>query len=263
MATVGKPLQQLAVEDQEKAAQIGEMARRIAEKFDPLQITLFGSFARGDQRPNSDVDLLVVLAAVNDKHRAAAAISRALADIPLANDVVVTSPSDIRSRGDLIGTILRPALTEGQVLFRRPGWTPELGVTPQERLDDARRWLQYAGDDLLFAEDAAKDPHRPPRYACLHAQQSAEKALKAVLIFEQVDFPRTHNVDHLAGLVPQTWERVKALPEMSTLSSWAVQARYPDALREATADEAATALAQARSVWDAVTGEFLLRGINS
>lgn len=68
------------------------------------------------------------------------------------------------------------------MLFKRAGWKVQVGMTDEERLESARRWLQYASDDLQFAEDAAKDANRPARFVCLHARQSAEKALKAVLV---------------------------------------------------------------------------------
>jgi len=258
-----KPIVQLTLDNAKTAAIIQEMANRIAKQFNPLQVTLFGSFARGDQRPDSDIDLLVVLPEIENKHRAIMDIRRALADLAMAKDVVVTTPAEIKKRGELIGTILRPALREGKVLFRRRGWKLELGMNDGERLDDTRRWLRYASDDLRFGEATHRDSDTPPRYACFQAQQSAEKALKAILIFEQIDFPRTHNVADLMALVPDSWQAVRRLSDVATLTSWAVQARYPDALRDATDAEAASALEQARAVWDAVSSEFLARGINS
>jgi len=92
---------------------------RIARRFDPLRIILFGSRARREDRQGSDVDLLVVLSAVEDKHRAAVEIRRLLADIPLAKDIIVTTPGEIVRRGDIIGSILRPAVREGKVLYER------------------------------------------------------------------------------------------------------------------------------------------------
>jgi HEPN domain-containing protein/predicted nucleotidyltransferase len=239
------------------------MAERLVRDFAPLQVTLFGSYGRGEGRPESDVDLLVVLPEVDDKREAAVAIQRALADIPVAKDVVVTTPGELRLRGSLVGSILRPALSEGRILYRRQGWQPDVASTDEQRLDDTRQWLRYASDDLQFAQATTADQERPARYVCYLAQQSAEKALKAVLVFEQVDFPRTHNVADLLALVPDAWARVRAAGDLSTLSSWAVQARCPDANRDATREEAAAALQQAERVWDAVSGEFVGRGLNA
>jgi len=98
---------------------IQTMTDRIVQNFNPLRVILFGSHARGDARPESDIDLLVVLTQVANKRLAAVAIRRTLADLPVCKDVVVTTPEEIARRGDLIGTILRPALREGKVLYER------------------------------------------------------------------------------------------------------------------------------------------------
>lgn len=95
------------------------MAERIVQRFHPLRIILFGSCARGEASPGSDVDLLVVLPQVGDKRQAVVEILRALADFPVPKDVIVTTPEEIERRGNLVGTVLRPALREGRVLYER------------------------------------------------------------------------------------------------------------------------------------------------
>ncbi len=98
---------------------IATMTDRIARDFDPLRIILFGSHARGDAQPDSDIDLLVVLAEVPNKRLAAIEIRRSLRDLPASKDIIVTTPDEIARRGDLIGPVLRPALREGKVLYER------------------------------------------------------------------------------------------------------------------------------------------------
>src|SRR3954468_16852360 len=98
---------------------IAEMIRRIVERFDPLQIILFGSRARGDHRPDSDVDLLVVFPQIENTRTQAVAIMSALRGMGMAKDVVVTTPDEIKRRGKLIGTVLEPALREGRILYER------------------------------------------------------------------------------------------------------------------------------------------------
>ena len=101
------------------AEYISEMADQIVRSFHPVRIILFGSHARGDASPDSDVDLLVVLSQVDDKRKAAIEIRRALSGFPVFKDVIVTTPDEINRRGDLVGTVLRPALREGKVIYER------------------------------------------------------------------------------------------------------------------------------------------------
>lgn len=96
------------------------MVERIVESFHPLRIVLFGSRARGTDTLDSDIDLLVVLQHVADKRRMAVEIRRVLADMPVCKDIVVTTPDEIARRGDLPGSLLRPALREGKVLYEQP-----------------------------------------------------------------------------------------------------------------------------------------------
>jgi uncharacterized protein len=98
---------------------IPTMVERIVREFEPVQILLFGSQARGEARWDSDVDLLVVLPSAPDKHKAAVAIRRALRDIPVAKDIIVSTPDEIARYGDMVGRILRAALREGTVLYAR------------------------------------------------------------------------------------------------------------------------------------------------
>ncbi len=95
------------------------MTERIVQTFDPIRVVLFGSRARGDEHAGSDVDLLVVLPKVENKREAAIAIRRLLRDVPIAKDIIVTSPQEIARRGNLVGSVLRPALREGRVLYER------------------------------------------------------------------------------------------------------------------------------------------------
>jgi uncharacterized protein len=97
-----------------------EIVERIVERFDPLRVILFGSLARGEAGRNSDVDLLVVMPdGIEDERRVTVEILGALKDLPISKDIVVTTPEEIERRGDLVGTVLRPALREGKVLYER------------------------------------------------------------------------------------------------------------------------------------------------
>ena len=131
-----------------------------------------------------------------------------------------------------------------------------------ERVAEVRRWLRYAEEDLLAAEAALEQPSMVPRHACWLAQQSAEKAIKAVLIALQIDFPRRHDLDALRNLVPAGWQFKEDHPDLTTLTEWAVEARYPGEWPEAIDVDAELATQQARALWISVCSDLASHGFN-
>ena len=97
---------------------ISTMRERIVRAFQPVQIILFGSHARGEAHPQSDVDLLVVFSELADKRKTAVNIRRALADLPVAKDILVTTPQELARQRDWVGTALRSAQREGEILYK-------------------------------------------------------------------------------------------------------------------------------------------------
>jgi predicted nucleotidyltransferase len=100
--------------------EIRQMVSRIVRRFDPERIILFGSHARGDAGPDSDVDLLIVLPFSGSKQEKTVEIRLALKDIRIPKDIVVTTPEDFLWRKEVPGTIERPAAREGKLLYVRP-----------------------------------------------------------------------------------------------------------------------------------------------
>jgi predicted nucleotidyltransferase len=96
-----------------------EITRRIRAVSDPERIILFGSYARGDFTPHSDLDLLVIKDEVDSIHAEAGRIYKALADLALPVDVVVMRKAYVERYGELVGTVACPALREGKVLYAR------------------------------------------------------------------------------------------------------------------------------------------------
>jgi predicted nucleotidyltransferase len=97
------------------------MVQRLVERFDPDQIILFGSQARGTAAPGSDVDLLVIMPVSGSKRAQQLELRMALHDIAVPKDIILATPDEVARRRDVVGTIIRPALREGKVLYARPG----------------------------------------------------------------------------------------------------------------------------------------------
>ncbi len=110
----------------------------------------------------------------------------------------------------------------------------------KRRRDLARDWVRKAESDLL-ALQFALDAGLALDAACFHAQQAAERLLKAYLIERDVDFPFTHNLSRLIALCRQQDATFDSLTPLATiLTPYAVELRYdsefwpePDVAREA------------------------------
>lgn len=93
---------------------------------------------------------------------------------------------------------------------------------------------------------------------CFHAQQAAEKALKALLVACGVRYPYRHDLDELLELLPEIpLELATIRDELSALTPFATTERYEEVLRPSR-DEATTALATARQVHDVVTDQLCM-----
>src|SRR5438309_4548011 len=95
-------------------ALIARMVKRIVKRFAPEQIILFGSQARGDAGPDSDIDLLIVMPVEGSVHEKGLEITLALHDRTVPVDIVVTTPEAFAWRKEYVGTIEWPAAREGK-----------------------------------------------------------------------------------------------------------------------------------------------------
>jgi predicted nucleotidyltransferase len=95
------------------------MVQRLVRQFDPEQIILFGSQARGTAGPDSDVDLLVVTPVGGSKRDMEIRMRVALHDVHVPKDIIVVTPEEVERNRNITGTLVYPALREGKVLYVR------------------------------------------------------------------------------------------------------------------------------------------------
>jgi predicted nucleotidyltransferase len=96
---------------------LDDLVRRIVEVVQPRQIILFGSAVRGDMRPDSDIDILVVVPDGTHRRQTAQTIYQHLIGLQTAVDVVVATESDLRVYGDNFSLVYYPALREGRAIY--------------------------------------------------------------------------------------------------------------------------------------------------
>lgn len=96
---------------------IHEMVRRVVTAFDPQQIMLFGSYAKGTSGPDSDADLLVVMDFEGKRRVKVVELYGVIGAVGLPKDVFLVTPEELRHAEE--GSIADTALREGIVLHDR------------------------------------------------------------------------------------------------------------------------------------------------
>ncbi len=126
--------------------------------------------------------------------------------------------------------------------------------------EDALTWLGFALGDLAAARSQSWRRLRP-RIVAFHAQQAAEKAIKAALVLSDITPARSHDLDELRNALPNDW-RVKRRPvHLTRLSGYGVAIRYPDDVTPITPLQSATAVRQAMAVVRIIREDFERRGV--
>ncbi|TAK34670.1 MAG: nucleotidyltransferase domain-containing protein [Chloroflexota bacterium] len=96
---------------------IEELVRRIVETIHPLRIILFGSAARGQMGPDSDIDVLVVMPEGTHRRRTMGELHMAMFGLPAAVDILVATTADLEKHKDNIGLIYYRVLREGRDVY--------------------------------------------------------------------------------------------------------------------------------------------------
>ncbi|MEN6302134.1 MAG: nucleotidyltransferase domain-containing protein [Armatimonadia bacterium] len=97
--------------------QLQQLVDAIVEAVQPLQIILFGSAARGQMHPGSDLDVLVVMPNGTHRRHTAQYLYRVIRGIKIPFDLVVATPDDLQRHADNPGLIYRDILQEGKTLY--------------------------------------------------------------------------------------------------------------------------------------------------
>ena len=229
-----------------------EMIKSIVEvlkqEFSPLKIILYGSFARGTQTWDSDVDFLVVVPRGVNKRDMAVAMRVALSDFLCGKDVVVATPEELSIKGSVPGTLLYSMLKEGKVLYE--------DMKPY--VEEARIWLECAEDDVEVAERILGLGFN--RHACWLSAMGAERALKAFLISMGIPFPRSHDLNALYKLILEHCPCEGLSLDHSVLalfSEWAVEAGHPGDWPAISDEEAKGDVASAKKIVSAISSLFV------
>jgi HEPN domain-containing protein len=113
----------------------------------------------------------------------------------------------------------------------------------------AGEWIAKAETDLKAAVYMLEmDDECPADTVGFHAQQCVEKYLKAFLVWKEIDFPKTHDIEKILALFPDAVRLPVSVEEQRTLTNYATVTRYPGDYEPVTLSEAKRAVRIARRV---------------
>ncbi len=123
-------------------------------------------------------------------------------------------------------------------------------MTPQ--LEEAERYLRLAKRDQAAFRALLNSPDVDQAIACFHAQQSAEKSIKAVMCLRGLEFRRTHDLEELAGMLSDAGIQLPVDSKyLRRLTPYAVEFRYDDEVIHLMSGEDAGRLAMMLLNWAA------------
>ncbi len=99
---------------------IAKTIDRLVEAANPERVYLFGSYARGDSRENSDLDFLVVEKTVKNRRREMVRLHDSIRPMRIPVDILVVSETAFNNWVDVPGTVIYNAVTEGQLRYEQP-----------------------------------------------------------------------------------------------------------------------------------------------
>ena len=216
-------------------AVIDGIVERVVEIAQPQKVILFGSAARGDMGPRSDIDLLII----KDGARAGDLMNLIYSHISGSGvpvDIIVASTATIERYKNSHALVYKPALREGKVMYESQSESDarqDLLEDPPENWppgryppDDPREWIGRANGNLAIAN--AYIPGSYLEDLCFNAQQAAEKAIKARLISLDVEFPYTHKIKELLDCLEAAGDAIPDEVRAATaLTEYASVTRYP------------------------------------
>ena len=175
--------------------------------YEPEQIILYGSLARGDSGEFSDIDLIVVKeTGVPRRDRMIECQAHVPSMLGVDVDIFVYTPAEIERSLEARNPFIAAAFTDGVVVYDRhpsPG-TRSLRFrvkepTIESRIRNGQVWIERAWNQLRIAEALMPSADDFASGICFHCQQAAEIALKAFLLFRGVQLDYTHSLQSLAA----------------------------------------------------------------
>jgi len=212
--------------------ELDRVVRRIVEQVDPVAIYLFGSRARGDARPESDYDLMIVVPDTTPIERSLHERVWKVARAPRIGATPFLSRADSFAwRRHEVGTLEYEVEIDGLQLYPERGQPFLRSASRGERamnVNVVQEWLRRVEKDLTMARKGCEGGDAVPDQAAYHVQQAAEKLTKAALVAHQLRPQRGHKIEEFAPLLPEDFLLKARYRKLERLSDLAWAYRYPE-----------------------------------
>jgi HEPN domain-containing protein/predicted nucleotidyltransferase len=231
--------------------QLGQIVRRLADALAPRAIYLFGSHVYGTPTPDSDVDVLVVLA--DDSLSTWEPAKRGytcFSGLGLPVELHFTSAERFARRSGVPGSFEYEVAGKGRLVY---GFSPRVddvsgAAREAAKSEIVREWLDKARRELQTARVALDSTQPLAGIACFHCRQAGEQCLRALLQRHEIAAPKVHDLVGLIDLcVPHEPRMAELRARAEALAAYDEALLYPPA-REPSAEEGQRALATAEAL---------------
>ena len=218
-------------------ALLDRMVQAIVDEVDPEQVILFGSRGRGDERENSDIDLVVVEAEPfgpgRSRHKELVRLYHALAGFHVPADVLVYSHEDVAYWRDSLNHVLARALREGKVLHESATVANhpadahgDYGKFHPSDIKCARMLLDAGTRHVDTLRTLYRSDEIPDEVFGFHVQQAIEKLLKGWIALLGEVYPPNHDIEDLLNLLASRDAAVEPFEDSVDYTPYAVEFRY-------------------------------------
>ena len=216
--------------NEKQAHTVKRLKDYLIHHYNPEVIILYGSTARGDTDEFSDIDLMVIMD-IEDNEKVTAEMLSGTDHIVHDKHIILRSCDDYYSQKDIPGTMVYSALSEGLILFLRPGF--DMNALPLKGYEERKKDViekEYIHQANEFLDNGKNALERRQLFRCRDFLRfAAVRMLKAVLVFRDIHPPRSTNLEELFEMARELLPEIENLqPVIDELDNYFPEGNNPE-----------------------------------